>query len=407
MKMVSFDIVSLYTNVPVETAIEWLEDFYHEHPFNIPVKKEIFFPLIRLCFSSSFFSFEGGFYIQKRGLPMGSPASPVIANLFLELFERKFLRSIFNKNCIFYRYVDDTLAVVPIDFDVANALESLNKLHPNVQFTMEESTNRRLPFLDVLIDFTRQKPIFTVYRKPTHIDSYVHWFSSHNTSTKRGVLIGQFLRALRLSSQDFLEEEIEKVRKIFKNLAYPDFFVNSAYASAKKKFYDPRCRDKKEMGSVIILPCPPTAVLKSLTPDKVMLVTKLSSHISSSVFTSRSSDSRVNIGGIYEIPCSDCPLTYIGETDDFKRRLNQHQHSLRVGDQNSSLHKHREEMDHRINLKGATLNVRACDKGRRRFLENFYINTIETYNHRKDDMDPLILKILQKKGGIPPWKPPD
>jgi hypothetical protein len=209
-----------------------------------------------------------------------------------------------------------------------------------------------------------------------------------------------------LSSQDFLEEEIERVKKVFKNLAYPEDFVNSAYASAKKKFYYPRCRDKKEMGSIIILPCPPTEVLKSLTPDKVHLVTKLSSHISSAVFTSRSSDSREK-SGIYEIPCSDCPLTYIGETDDFKRRLNQHQYSLRVGDQNSSLHKHREEMDHRINLKGATLNVRICDKGRRQFLENYYINTVGTYNHRKDVLDPLILKILQKKGGIPPWKPPD
>ena len=46
-------------------------------------------------------------------------------------------------------------------------LQYMNNQHPNVKFTMENEHNRKLPFLDVLVDRDNNKFNTSVYRKPT------------------------------------------------------------------------------------------------------------------------------------------------------------------------------------------------------------------------------------------------
>ena len=48
--------------------------------------------LLELCLKSSYFSFKGKIYEQTHGVVMGSPISPIIANIFMEYFEQKDLR---------------------------------------------------------------------------------------------------------------------------------------------------------------------------------------------------------------------------------------------------------------------------------------------------------------------------
>jgi len=56
---------------------------------NIP-KKE-FLTALQLIMDSTFFTFNNKFYRQKFGTPMGSPLSPVIADIVLQDIERKAL----------------------------------------------------------------------------------------------------------------------------------------------------------------------------------------------------------------------------------------------------------------------------------------------------------------------------
>lgn len=49
--------------------------------------------LVEICLTSTFFSFEGEFFKQTCGVAMGSPLSPIVANLFMEDFESKALNS--------------------------------------------------------------------------------------------------------------------------------------------------------------------------------------------------------------------------------------------------------------------------------------------------------------------------
>ena len=49
--------------------------------------------LLELCLKNTYFLFQGKYYEQVQGTAMGSPISPLIANLFIVEFEVKALSS--------------------------------------------------------------------------------------------------------------------------------------------------------------------------------------------------------------------------------------------------------------------------------------------------------------------------
>ena len=49
--------------------------------------------LLEFCLKNTYFSFKGQFYKQVEGVAMGSPVSPIVANLYMEYFEQKALNT--------------------------------------------------------------------------------------------------------------------------------------------------------------------------------------------------------------------------------------------------------------------------------------------------------------------------
>ena len=86
VKLVSLDIVSLFTNVPIDDVIDFISRKIDSNQIQIPLPKACFLDLLRLCTNNNFFQFKDRFYKQKFGISMGSPLSPVLANLFMEFF---------------------------------------------------------------------------------------------------------------------------------------------------------------------------------------------------------------------------------------------------------------------------------------------------------------------------------
>lgn len=62
---------------------------------------------------TSYFLYRDKCYNQNDGVAMGSPLSPVVANLFMEAFEHSTLERAPHKPSAFRRYVDDTFIVWP------------------------------------------------------------------------------------------------------------------------------------------------------------------------------------------------------------------------------------------------------------------------------------------------------
>ena len=107
--MASFDIESLFTNIPLQETIEnLLQDRTHVDNLS----KDSFCELLTRTMSESLILFDQQFYKQHDGVTMGSLLGPTLASFFVIMKKFGF------KNCpskfkpvIYRRYVDDTFLI--------------------------------------------------------------------------------------------------------------------------------------------------------------------------------------------------------------------------------------------------------------------------------------------------------
>ena len=234
-KLISFDVKTLFTNVPVDDLLEFLEQEIDKHTFSVDTA--CMMKLIKLCVKECRFIFNNEYYEQKFGMAMGNPLSPLLSNIYMEFFKAKYLPGILPRGILWVRYVDDIFCAWPIDKDENSFLTGLNTLVPSIKFSLEVEIENKLPFLDVLVLRQERHFKFNVYRKPTNVNSYIHYYSNHHSSTKLMVFSSMFLRALRVCCPEFLEAELKNIRNISSVLKYPSHFIDKALDKAKKSFY--------------------------------------------------------------------------------------------------------------------------------------------------------------------------
>lgn len=99
---------------------------------------------------STYFTHNGMFYEQIDRLVMGSPLSLVIADFFMEVFEKAALDTAPQKMMVYKRYIDDTLLIWPHGHE-AEFVMFLNNHHDKIRFIVKIEQGGKLPFLDMLI----------------------------------------------------------------------------------------------------------------------------------------------------------------------------------------------------------------------------------------------------------------
>ena len=163
--IVSYDVVSLFTNIPLQETIEIAVETLLKNKPGFKISKENLKKLFTYATSGTHFVFNGEVYEQVDGVAMGSPLAPILANLFLGHHEGKWLDDYPSNRPRYYkRYVDDVIAVFDYEHEAVAFLEYLNTKHKNIKFTMETEKENQLPFLDVLLDKS-DKLVTSIYRK--------------------------------------------------------------------------------------------------------------------------------------------------------------------------------------------------------------------------------------------------
>ena len=138
--LVSFDVVSLYTNVPVREAIDVCTDLLFKQ-VQLPIDKDTFKVLAELASCDVIFATHDGYFKQVDGLAMGSAPAPHLANGWLSSFDI----IIKGDSSLYFRYMDDIISICKKD-EVNSKLAAINKLHPNLSFTLEMEKDGKLPF---------------------------------------------------------------------------------------------------------------------------------------------------------------------------------------------------------------------------------------------------------------------
>ena len=180
---VSYDVDSLFTNVPFTDTIDYiLHQIYHEKKLKPICSKTVFKRILLKLTTDCTFTLNGKFYKQTDGCSMGGPLSVIISNIWLNKAESDVVTP--QAPEFYKRYVDDIFT--KRKKNVPDVLfQNLNSHHPNIKLTIEQNPSK---FLDTKLTVTRDKVITSVNRKSTKLP--IHWSSSVPKRYKRNMIKG-------------------------------------------------------------------------------------------------------------------------------------------------------------------------------------------------------------------------
>ena len=112
--LVTADVVSLYPSIPITDSINVICNFLKEynHPTYPPVI--IINTLLSFILRYNCFTFANLFFLQVRGIAMGTKMAPNYANLYMAHIEKKSIFTYKIQSHYYRRYIDDIFS--PMDF---------------------------------------------------------------------------------------------------------------------------------------------------------------------------------------------------------------------------------------------------------------------------------------------------
>ena len=161
---------------------------------------------------------------------MGCQISPIVINLYMVDFEIKAIKTAEYPPRIWKRYVDDTFVVIESS-KKDKLLEHINKMDPHIHFKTEDAkADGFIPFLETLgMPQTDNSLIIFVYRKPTHTDLYLQWYSHSHLAAKFSVINTLKHRTkTACSSNQLFNEEEDHLTQALKRCKYPVWPLNRA-----------------------------------------------------------------------------------------------------------------------------------------------------------------------------------
>lgn len=389
--MVSLDVVSLFTNIPLKVVLKILDDKWKYIQEHTRLSKVLFFDLIKMCINSSYFSFRGKFYQMVSGMPMGSPLSPVIADLVMERLLDRVLPRLSFKPGLVKKYVDDLILTVP-ENKHDELLVTFNNYHNKLQFTLENEENKRIPFLDLMLIRDEEGEIITDwYKKKISTGRLLNFNSNHHISHKIGTSLGFAKRVFALSDDRFKKENENKIYQILTGNGYTKHFTRKIIEKAKYGDLNttskviPSCFRSviyingltEQLSKIIRMEDPRMGVgYKNVSSLRDLIFAKGKDRMSR--------DLRRNL--VYKIDCNDCQQCYVGQTSCFlKTRMAGHRSDIKLKKcEKSPLAEHNVVLNHVLDVDGVEILSHVEFLHKRLFVEMCFIKEYDTINRLFD-----------------------
>ena len=185
--------------------------------------------MFSIATSQTHFRFNVTVFDQIDGVAMGSPLTPVLANLVLGDHECIWLKNYQGPSNLFYRrYVDDVFCVLNNENYAELFFDFINSQHPNIKFTLEKETNKGMAFFDVCIDNNDPSCVKTsTYRKKTFTGLLTNVISSTSFSYKVGFIRTLVDRAYKINNSLLsFNTDVKNLTHIFKKNQFPEYLIN-------------------------------------------------------------------------------------------------------------------------------------------------------------------------------------
>jgi len=406
-RLVSFDVTSLFTNVPVAESLMIIEgllrndDSLSERTILSVVE---LMSLLEFCLSNCYFLHKGSFYVQSDGVAMGGSVSVVVANIYMFHFEELALSSARRLGLLvpdhWLRFVDDVLTRFSgTDGQLQDFLRFLNSLRPSIQFTMEMEMEGKIPFLDILITKEAGGMSFSVYRKATHTDLYLRRDSCHPSSVFKGLVNTLGKRAVEVCSPSNLRSELDHLDGVFRSNGYgpSDLYPlrrGKVRRVSRSAISTDRVSGLNKRVSIPFYPSLSEKVARKLKSVGLSVALRPPMKLGARLVKKRDNQP-VLFGIVYSINCGQCEWVYVGESGrSLDERVSEHKRSVKNCCTNSEVAKHCWENKHRMDWSSASILDRERGFGKRLFKEAWRTRERKAGNQVKCELDPVWNRVL-------------
>ena len=371
--MASFDVTSLFTNIPLDETIDIAIKLLYpnENDIYMNFDKKQFKKILDMAVKDNIFFFNNKLYSQIDGVAMGSPLGPTLANIFMSYYERQWLEECpANFKPVWYRrYVDDTFLLFKKQEHVDAFLEYVNAKHRNIKFTVERENNNVLSFLDVNV--CRKNNYFetNVFRKKTYTGLGMNFLSSIPIEYKRNLIGCLINRAYNICSNYVnFTNELDHLRKYFLSNGFPLNFIENNFRKSLNNIFINSETILSASRKIMYLNLPfygtysyamkrkLTQLFRKYYPQINLRIVLTNSNTIEKLFKFKDPLPAMLCSHIvYEYSCGDCGSTYVGKSQrHLHTRVAEHRGvSARTGQpltrpSFSNIRNHSWQCDHRI-----------------------------------------------------------
>ena len=187
----------MYTNInPIHAKHilqQWFLLYDHELPDNFP--SSFLIDAIDIIMTKNIFKFGNTYYIQKKGLAMGTSCAIMLATVYYSFHERTILQSKYGHLFIYFkRFVDDLLFLTKrklTHFEFTSLSHDLT--FGELNWTINKQANTQT-FLDLDITIQNNYITFKTHIKKLNLHLYIPSHSSHPKHCLKSLIYGMLYR---------------------------------------------------------------------------------------------------------------------------------------------------------------------------------------------------------------------
>lgn len=393
-KLVSFDVVSLFPSIPVDLAINIIEEKWNVIEEYTTMEKGLFLRILKFCIEDNrYFQYSEKIYFQQKGLPMGSPASPIVADIVMEKLLDTCIEKLDVGPKIMTKYVDDLFCVIS-ENAIENMLMELNEFSPDIKFTMEKEFDSKLSYLDTLVIRRGNNLITDWYQKPTASGRIINFYSKHNKRIIINTAKNLIEKVLTISDREFHRKNEEIIKNLLRDNDFPMGLICKLMNQYKfkKKNNTENLNEQKIYKSLVYVPGISECLEKSNIVDTNRYRIAFKSYNTVNKLYNKTKDriQKLDMSNIvYKIPCSgndveNCDKVYIGTTKNkLRTRIAGHRSDQKyrnVNSQKTALSSHCSRFNHYPDFENVSVLNTEHNYRRRYILEMLQIINTPTTN---------------------------
>jgi len=344
-RLCSFSVQSLFSSIPRDRLLLVLRSKL-EKDLKLVERTSLgidsICELVEFLLQATYFQYEDEFFVQTRGLVLGAPLSPILAEIYLQDHEDNALETFSRRPKLIYRYIFDYFIIFSTDnFIIDEFLQHFNSIHPSIILKMESDSDKQISFMDMSLKKSSGSFSISVYRNPFHFNNILHFDSNHSFSSKFKIAVSLFKRAYAYCTESQnLQSEINTIYDILRERYYPEHFIEKAHARAKKTPQE--LIKMSEVTTTIVIPYVKyqSEIIRRISQKvaNVRTAFSYSNTLSQNLTRAKTKTKPPLKNCVYKVPCADCDSVYIGQT---KRHVH------------SRFYEHRRDIRKDVNLEKA------------------------------------------------------